>query len=219
MPEPTEHPAIQRVRDAAARKGVELDIRTFDESTHTAEDAARTVNAELGQIVKSLVFVAPREDGELEPVICLVSGPNRVDLARLAAVTGSLDIRRSTAREAQELTGFVIGGIPPFGHSRPVRAVMDPDLTRFQVVWAAAGTPTAVFPVPPGTLRILANATVAPITEERRAADIEAEAQARATASDAQAAASAVSPQPAGATAASAPAGSASPGASSNAGA
>lgn len=176
MPEPTEPSSIQRVRDAAARKGVELDIRTFDESTHTAADAAATVEAELGQIVKSLVFVAPAEDGTLEPVVCLVSGPNRVDLARLAAVTGERDIRRATAREAQELTGFVIGGIPPFGHARPVRTIMDPDLGRFQVVWAAAGTPTAVFPVPPATLRILANATVAPITEERRVADIEAEA-------------------------------------------
>ena len=176
MPDATEPSAIQRVRDAAARKGVELDIRTFDESTHTAADAAATVDAELGQIVKSLVFVAPAEDGSLEPVICLVSGPNRVDLARLAAVTGERDIRRATAREAQELTGFTIGGIPPFGHARPVRTIMDPDLGRFQVVWAAAGTSTAVFPVPPGTLRILANATVAPMTEERRAADIEAEA-------------------------------------------
>lgn len=176
MPDTTEPSTIQRVRDAAARKGVELDIRTFDESTHTAADAAATVDAELGQIVKSLVFVAPAEDGTLEPIVCLVSGPNRVDLARLAAVTGERDIRRATAREAQELTGFVIGGIPPFGHARPVRTIMDPDLGRFQVVWAAAGTPTAVFPVPPATLRILANATVAPITEERRAADIEAEA-------------------------------------------
>src|SRR6185295_20143861 len=144
---------------------------------------AATVDAELGQIVKSLVFVAPGEDGALEPVICLVSGPNRVDVARLAAVTGERDIRRATAREAQELTGFSIGGIPPFGHTRPVRTIMDPDLGRFQVVWAAAGTQTAVFPVPPGTLRVLSNATVAPITEERRAADIEAEAQARAAAS------------------------------------
>jgi prolyl-tRNA editing enzyme YbaK/EbsC (Cys-tRNA(Pro) deacylase) len=169
VPEPSEHPAIQRVRDAAARKGVTLDIRIFDESTHTAEAAAATVGAELGQIVKSLVFVATSEDGTLEPVICLISGPNRVDLARLAVVAGDRDIRRSTAREAQELTGYVIGGIPPFGHLRngPIRTIMDPDLTRFQVVWAAAGTPTAVFPVPPGTLRILANATVAPITEER----------------------------------------------------
>ena len=177
MPETTDHAGIQRVRDAAARKGVDLDIRIFDASTHTAADAAATVDAELGQIVKSLVFVAPADDGSLVPIICLVSGPNRVDLARLAAVTGERDIRRATAREAQELTGFVIGGIPPFGHIRAVRTVMDPDLGRFQVVWAAAGTPTAVFPVPPGTLRILANAMVAPFTEERRAADVEAEAQ------------------------------------------
>jgi len=177
--EPQQHPAIQRVRDAAARKGVELDVRVFDESTHTAADASAALDAELGQIVKSLVFVSPAGDGSLEPVLCLVSGPNRVDLARLAAVTGDRDIRRATAREAQELTGFTIGGIPPFGHLRPVRTIMDPDLGRFPVVWAAAGTATAVFPVPPATLRILSNATVAPITEERRAADLEAEAQAR----------------------------------------
>jgi prolyl-tRNA editing enzyme YbaK/EbsC (Cys-tRNA(Pro) deacylase) len=178
VPESIDHVGIQRVRDAAARKGVSLDIKVFDASTHTAADAAATVDAELGQIVKSLVFVAPGNDGALEPLICLVSGPNRVDLARLAAVTGERDIRRATAREAQELTGFSIGGIPPIGHIRPVRTIMDPDLGRFEVVWAAAGTPTAVFPVPPNTLRILANATVAPIAEERRAADIEAEREA-----------------------------------------
>jgi prolyl-tRNA editing enzyme YbaK/EbsC (Cys-tRNA(Pro) deacylase) len=175
VPEPIDHVGIQRVRDAAARKGVSLDIRVFDESTHTAAEAAATVDAELGQIVKSLVFVTPGGDGALEPLICLVSGPNRVDLARLAAVTGERDIRRATAREAQELTGFSIGGIPPIGHTRTIRTVMDPDLGRFEVVWAAAGTPTAVFAVPPATLRTLANATVAPIAEERRAADIEAE--------------------------------------------
>ncbi|HZC33329.1 MAG TPA: YbaK/EbsC family protein [Candidatus Bathyarchaeia archaeon] len=175
MPEPIDHVGIQRVRDAAARKGVSLDIRVFDESTHTAAEAAATVDAELGQIVKSLVFVTPGGDGALEPLICLVSGPNRVDLARLAAVTGERDVRRATAREAQELTGFSIGGIPPIGHTRTIRTVMDPDLGRFEVVWAAAGTPTAVFAVPPATLRTLANATVAPIAEERRAADIEAE--------------------------------------------
>jgi prolyl-tRNA editing enzyme YbaK/EbsC (Cys-tRNA(Pro) deacylase) len=166
---------IQRVVDAAARKGVTLDVHVFTESTHTAEEAARAVDAELGQIVKSLVFVAPGADGAPEPVICLVSGPNRVDLARLAAVSAEPDVRRANANEARELTGFTIGGIPPFGHVRPVRVIMDPDLGRFQVVWAAAGTATAVFPVPPATLRMLANATVAPICEERRQADVLAE--------------------------------------------
>jgi prolyl-tRNA editing enzyme YbaK/EbsC (Cys-tRNA(Pro) deacylase) len=172
-------PAIQRVIEAATRKGVELDVRVFDRSTHTAQDAADALGVEIGQIVKSLVFVAPKADGDLEAIVCLVSGPNRVDVARLAAVTGEPDIRRATASEAHELTGFSIGGIPPIGHVRPVRVVMDPDLGRFPMVWAAAGTGTAVFPVPPGTLRTLANATVAPITEERRAADVAAEAAER----------------------------------------
>jgi prolyl-tRNA editing enzyme YbaK/EbsC (Cys-tRNA(Pro) deacylase) len=170
VPEQVEHAGIQRVREAAARKGVLLAIRVFDESTHTAEEAAAAVGADLGQIVKSLVFVASDEDGVLQPILCLVSGPNRVDLARLAAVTGALDVRRATAREANELTGYTIGGIPPIGHSRPIRVIMDPDLGRFPIVWAAAGTPTAVFPVPPATLRTLANAIVAPMTEDRESA-------------------------------------------------
>jgi prolyl-tRNA editing enzyme YbaK/EbsC (Cys-tRNA(Pro) deacylase) len=171
VPDSLDHPAIRRVIDAAARKGVTLDVTVFPASTHTAEDAAATVGAELGQIVKSLVFVAVAEDGAPDPILCLVSGANHVDLARLAAVTGKPDVRRATAREATELTGFTIGGIPPIGHGRPMRVIMDPDLGRFPVVWAAAGTGAAVFPVPPATLRSLANATVAPIAEEIREAD------------------------------------------------
>jgi prolyl-tRNA editing enzyme YbaK/EbsC (Cys-tRNA(Pro) deacylase) len=174
VPDAPAHPSIQRVLDAAARKGVTIEVTQFAESTHTAAEAAAAVGAELGQIVKSLVFVVSSEDGP-EPLLCLVSGPNRVDLARLAAVAGESDIRRATAREAHDLTGFSIGGIPPIGHSQPVRVIMDPDLGRYPVVWAAAGLPTAVFPVPPGTLRVLANATVAPIVEERPAADRERE--------------------------------------------
>jgi prolyl-tRNA editing enzyme YbaK/EbsC (Cys-tRNA(Pro) deacylase) len=175
VPEITIPAPIQRVVDAAARKGVALDIRGFSESTHTAEEAAAAVGADLGQIVKSLVFVAPAQDGTPVPIVCLVSGPNRVDLGRLAAVSGEPDVRRATAAEARELTGFVIGGIPPIGHPRAMRVIMDPDLGRFPVVWAAAGTPTAVFPVPPATLRMLSNAHVAPICEERRQADVLAE--------------------------------------------
>ena len=178
MPPPVDHPSVARVLDAAARKGVTLEVVAFDESTHTAEQAAAAVGADLGQIVKSLVFVVTGPERGLDPILCLVSGPNRVDLARLAAVTGEPDIRRATAREANDLTGFVIGGIPPIGFARAVRVIMDPDLGRYQTVWAAAGLPTVVFEVPPGTLRILANATVAPITEERRQADVEADAAA-----------------------------------------
>jgi prolyl-tRNA editing enzyme YbaK/EbsC (Cys-tRNA(Pro) deacylase) len=174
VPDPSDHPSVRRVLAAATRKGINLDIVAFDESTHTAQEAALAVGGELGQIVKSLVFLAPTDEGP-QPIVCLVSGQNRVDVARLAAVTGEPEIRRATAREAHELTGFVIGGIPPIGFDRPVRVVMDPDLGRYKTVWAAAGLPTAVFEVPPATLRTLANATVAPISEERRAADIVAD--------------------------------------------
>jgi prolyl-tRNA editing enzyme YbaK/EbsC (Cys-tRNA(Pro) deacylase) len=159
------HPAISRVVEAAARKGVKLDITIFDASTHTAEEAAAVVGADLGQIVKSLIFVAPRGEGRLVPVVCLVSGRNRVDLSILAAITGEMSIRRATAREARELTGFSVGGIPPFGFGHGVRVVMDKDLCPFRVVWAAAGTDSAVFPVPPGTLRALSNAIVCDIAE------------------------------------------------------
>ena len=151
--------------EAARRKGVELEITVFSESTHTAADAARAVQADIGQIVKSLVFVAPTDDG-LETVVALVSGQNRVDIARLAAVVGLHGLRRATADEAGRETGYVIGGIPPFGHRKPIRVVMDPDLGRWPLLWAAAGTPTAVFSVTPATLRTLANATVAPLAVE-----------------------------------------------------
>jgi prolyl-tRNA editing enzyme YbaK/EbsC (Cys-tRNA(Pro) deacylase) len=161
----SDHPAHRRVREAALRKGVEIEIVTFPESTHTAQDAARALGAELGQIVKSLVFAAPADDDRLEPVIALVSGSNRVDIARLAAVVSEPRLRRATAREVGDLTGFVIGGVPPIGFGRPVRVVMDPDLGRHQVVWAAAGTQNAVFGVPPATLRALADAEVAPLAE------------------------------------------------------
>ena len=116
--------------------------------------------------MKSLLFVIPGAAG-LDPVLCLVAGHNRVDLGRLAAVTSAPDIRRATAREVHDLTGFAIGGVPPVGLRSPARVIMDPDLGRYPVVWAAAGLSTTVFAVPPGTLRILANATVVPIAEER----------------------------------------------------
>jgi len=176
VPHPIDHPAVRRVLDAAARKGVTLEVVAFDESTHTAQDAATAVGADLGQIVKSLVFVAPHEDGRQEPIVCLVSGRNRVDVARLAAVTAEQEIRRASAREAYDLTGFSIGGIPPIGFDGAMRVIMDPDLGRYPTVWAAAGLPTAVFEVPPATLQVLANAIVAPITEIQRAADTAAAA-------------------------------------------
>ena len=155
--------ATQRVLEAAARKGVELEVTFFDTSTHTADDAARALGVEVGQIVKSLVFVSEYGDGP-QPCLVLASGANRVDLGLLGAVLTAPGIRRATAQEAHELTGFAIGGIPPFGHTQQIRTIMDPDLARYDIIWAAAGTANAVFPLAPNTLRILTGAVVTQIS-------------------------------------------------------
>jgi prolyl-tRNA editing enzyme YbaK/EbsC (Cys-tRNA(Pro) deacylase) len=166
LPDPVaQEPAVRRVIEAAARRGVALAAIRLDDSTHTAVDAARALGVELGQIVKSLVFVAPRPDRAPEPVICLAAGTNRVDLALLAAATGEPGLRRATAREARDLTGFAIGGIPPLGHASPARVVMDPDLERYETVWAAAGQDRAVFPISPAELRGITDAVVAPVAD------------------------------------------------------
>jgi Cys-tRNA(Pro) deacylase len=158
------HPSQQRVREAAARKGVRIDIVTFDESTHTAQEAADAIGAELAQIVKSLVFVGDGPDGP-EAVIALVSGTDRVDIGRLGSAVSRVGLRRATADEASAATGYVIGGIPPIGHRRPIPVVMDPRLMDHAEVWAAAGTPNAVFAIDPRELARLAEATIAPCAQ------------------------------------------------------
>jgi prolyl-tRNA editing enzyme YbaK/EbsC (Cys-tRNA(Pro) deacylase) len=158
------------VRAAAAQRGVDSEVVTFDDSTHTAQEAAAAIGVELGQIVKSLVFVAPldlaSEEAGTEPLIALVRGTDRVDIGKLGTVTGKVRIRRATAREASDATGYTIGGIPPFGHRQRISVVMDPALDAYPVVWAAAGTATAVFAIAPATLALLADALVAPCAEE-----------------------------------------------------
>lgn len=154
---------IRRVIEAASRKGVALDIRIMPESAHTPAEAAAAVRAELGQIAKAIVLVAQRPEGRLMPIVCMVSGRNQIDLGLVAAVTGEVSVREATAREARDLTGYSMGGIPPFGHGRDVRIVMDQDLCRYQSVWAAAGADSAFFQVAPRTLRMLSDAIVAPV--------------------------------------------------------
>jgi prolyl-tRNA editing enzyme YbaK/EbsC (Cys-tRNA(Pro) deacylase) len=154
---------IQRIAEVAARKGVALDIRHLATSARAPEELAAAVDAEPGQIVTAMVFVAPRPEGRVAPIVCLVSGLNEVDLGLLAAVTGEVSLRAATAREAREITGFFVGTIPPFGLGRDVRVLMDEDLCRYQWIWAPAGSEDAVMRVFPGTLRMLSNATVQPL--------------------------------------------------------
>ena len=158
------HPSVQRVLDAAKEQGLPIEIRRFPEGTRTATDAARAVGCSVGQIVKSLVFVA---DGQ--PILVLVSGADRADLDLLSAVLGiaesspSSPIRRATADEARDATGFAIGGIPPIGHARALPVLIDEGLLRHEVVWAAAGLPDAVFAVAPDDLARAARARVVAI--------------------------------------------------------
>lgn len=163
------HIANERVRAAAEQRGVSIEIVSFDESTHTAQEAAVAIGVELGQIVKSLVFMAPvdpaRPDAGEEPLIALVRGTDRVDIGKLVSASARPRLRRASAREAKEATGFSIGGVPPFGHAHKISVVMDPALDGYEEVWAAAGTPTTVFAIAPGTLAMLADATVAPCAE------------------------------------------------------
>jgi prolyl-tRNA editing enzyme YbaK/EbsC (Cys-tRNA(Pro) deacylase) len=159
-------PAIRRIVDAAFRKGVILDIRPLPGGTHTPESAAAAVGAELGQIVTTMVFVAPRAGGALAPVICLASGRNRVDPHLLAALAGEVWLRAATPAETLDLTGYEIGRVPPFGHGHQMRTLMDGDLRDFQWVWALAGTADAAFRVRPRTLAVLSSAVIVPVAEQ-----------------------------------------------------
>ena len=158
--------AIERFEAAARAAGLAAEIRRFPQGTKTAADAARAVGCEVAQIVKSLVFVA---DGE--PVVALTSGANRVDPGRLAAALGAREVRRATPEEARAATGFAIGGTPPIGYPRPVRMVIDEALLGLPEVWAAAGTPDAVFRTTPAELLRVTGATPASFAERSPSGD------------------------------------------------
>lgn len=158
--EPAIHPSTQKVLDAALRLGLAIEVRHFAEGTRTAQEAAQAVGASLGQIAKSMVFLA---DGK--PVLVLTSGPNRVDAGKVARQLGARQVRRASADEVRAATGFAIGGVPPFGHSQPLTVLFDRDLLQFETIWGAAGTPNAVFPIEPGRLAEASGAAVADIKE------------------------------------------------------
>ena len=124
----------------------EFEVKRFPEGTRTAEDAARAIGCDLGQIVKSLVFMAAGR-----PVVALVSGANRLDTARLGSLAGQ-PVVKADAEATRSATGYAIGGVPPFGHAQPLAVYVDRDLLGFPVVWAAAGRPDSVFAVTPERL-------------------------------------------------------------------
>ncbi len=148
------HPTAEKFRQRLLERGLEVDVHTLSDSTRTADEAAAAVGCQVGQIVKSLVFVRDEE-----PVMVLCAGDRRVDAKRLG-------IKPARAEQARDATGYAIGGIPPLGHDRDLVTMIDVSLKRFPTVWCAAGTPHAVFEIDVERLISAAQpATVLDVTE------------------------------------------------------
>lgn len=144
------------MQEAALACGLDVSVREMPASTRTAEEAAAACGVTVGQIVKSLIFLGAASG---RPYLLLVSGNNRVDEQAVAAELGE-SLVRPKADAVRALTGFAIGGVPPLGHATPLATYIDRDLLQYDVVWAAAGTPRAVFAVDPQALQKAADARV-----------------------------------------------------------
>ena len=134
-------PSAQRVQDALTRLSLTLQVVELPDSTRSAAEAAEAIGCSVGQIAKSLIF---KTKGSERPILVIASGPNRVDLNKIAALVGE-KITKADADFVRKHTGFAIGGVPPVGHSQPVNTFIDEDLLAYEEIWAAAGTPNAVF--------------------------------------------------------------------------
>jgi prolyl-tRNA editing enzyme YbaK/EbsC (Cys-tRNA(Pro) deacylase) len=148
-----------RVADELERLGIVSEVRVMPASTRSAADAAAALGCAVAVIVKSLIFRALSRD---EAILVLASGSNRVDEGRLAEVVGD-QVERASAEFVRARTGFAIGGVPPVGHHQPLATYLDEDLLAYPLVWAAAGSPRAVFSVAPGELATATSAAVVAI--------------------------------------------------------
>jgi prolyl-tRNA editing enzyme YbaK/EbsC (Cys-tRNA(Pro) deacylase) len=150
-------PSARKVQDALTARGFALEVVELPQSTRTAAEAAAAVGCTVGQIVKSLVFRAAHSD---RPVLVLASGANRVDESAVARLLGE-PLAKADAAYVRARTGFVIGGVAPVGHAEPMVALIDEDLLQYGEIWAAAGTPNAVFRLTPAELVALTEGKVA----------------------------------------------------------
>ncbi|MFO7168265.1 MAG: YbaK/EbsC family protein [Chloroflexota bacterium] len=143
--------SAQRVQDALAALGLPHRVVELPASTRTAQEAADALGCTVGQIVKSLVFRATQTD---TPILVLASGANRVNEARLGELVGE-PVAKADAAFVRAHTGFAIGGVAPLGHPAPLRTFIDADLMQYDTIWAAAGTPNAVFALAPSDLEVM----------------------------------------------------------------
>jgi prolyl-tRNA editing enzyme YbaK/EbsC (Cys-tRNA(Pro) deacylase) len=152
--------AAEFAERASEEYGVDVDVHEFDEGTKTAQDAADAIGCDVAQIASSIVVVV-----DDEPVVVVTSGANRVDLEKVAVYRDGSGARMAEADEVKEATGWSIGGVPPFCHATDVPVLLDETLLDHDEVWAAAGTPTAVWPIDPERLRELSGAEPAAVAE------------------------------------------------------
>ncbi|HSK65977.1 MAG TPA: YbaK/EbsC family protein [Anaerolineales bacterium] len=149
-------PSAQKIQDQLKELGYQYTVIEHAESTRTAQEAADRAGCELGQIVKSLIFKG-QESGK--PILVLTSGANRVDEKRISGYAGE-PIGRADADFVRAVTGFAIGGVPPFGHLLIMDTYLDEDFLRYETIWAAAGTPNAIFELKTEDLQKLTNGKV-----------------------------------------------------------
>jgi prolyl-tRNA editing enzyme YbaK/EbsC (Cys-tRNA(Pro) deacylase) len=153
------NPSAQKVQNALQEMGVACVVREMPASTRSAQDAAQAIGCQVGQIVKSLVFTGKESR---KPYLLLVSGANRVDEKKIGPLIGE-PIEKADADFVRQQTGFAIGGVPPVGHAQALTTLIDEDLLPYDEIWAAAGTPNAVFPLTPADLLKISRGKVASV--------------------------------------------------------
>jgi prolyl-tRNA editing enzyme YbaK/EbsC (Cys-tRNA(Pro) deacylase) len=150
---------VDRAREA---HGLDLTVEEFPEGTKTAADAAAAIGCSIGQIASSIVFLA-----DDDPLVVVTSGANRVDEDRLAEYLDVKSVETAAPDTVRSATGYAIGGVPPFCHHTDISVYLDETILGFETVWAAAGTPEAVFPIPPERLQAAANADPVAVATSR----------------------------------------------------
>lgn len=137
--------SAKRVQDFLSEKGFSFNVKEFPASTRTSQDAANAIGCEVGQIAKSLVF---KDTNSNQPILIIASGSNRVD-ANKVQQSENMILGKANGKFVKEKVGFAIGGIPPVAHNQPLQTLLDEDLKKYDIIWAAAGTPNAVFELNP----------------------------------------------------------------------
>lgn len=151
---PAQHPTAQRTQALLHAAGIDAQVVEFEQSTRTSAEAAAAIGCSVAEIAKSIVFRAKQSD---QAVLVVASGDNRVSEAKVKRLVGEA-LGRADADFVRSATGYAIGGVAPLGHAQPVKVLLDEDLRRFAVIWAAAGTPFSVFPLTPDALARLTGA-------------------------------------------------------------